>query len=45
MTRGLSSRENNHFISVSEEFIKLYRIMNDDEYNIDKHRFSIYELR
>jgi hypothetical protein len=33
MTRGLSNRENNHFISVSEEFVKLYRIMNDNEYN------------
>ena len=33
MTRALSNRENNHFISVSEEFVKLYRIMNDDEYN------------
>jgi hypothetical protein len=33
MVRGLSNRENNHFLSISEEFVKLYRIINDDEFN------------
>ncbi|KAB7709248.1 TetR family transcriptional regulator [Bacillus aerolatus] len=31
--RGLHNGENSHFISISEEFIKLHRIINDDEYN------------
>ncbi|WP_230199546.1 TetR family transcriptional regulator [Bacillus testis] len=31
--RGLSNSENNHFISISEEFVKLYKIINADEYN------------
>ncbi|SFC93698.1 hypothetical protein SAMN05443252_10913 [Bacillus sp. OV322] len=33
MVRGLSHRENNHFISISEEFVTLYKIINDEEYS------------
>lgn len=33
IVRGLGSRENNHFISISEELVKLYRISNANEYN------------
>lgn len=31
--RGLSNGQHNHFISISEEIVKLFRIINDDEYN------------
>lgn len=31
--RGLSNGQLNHFISISEEFVRLYRVINDEEYN------------